>query len=1002
MGIGRQPGSWEPRRGIFAKRRPVPYSKTVFVDLEPDCFMPLFARFLPGILFFLLLTTGCGGGGGGDTPPGNTLPVARFQVEPQAPQLNTELFFDASASSDDDGDISEYLWDFGDGSGAQGRQVTHSYRSAGDKQVTLTVVDNRGGRASVTRPLTVLPGFSLSGEIRVAGNIVTDSDVNDPAAPYLPNDSAPLAQTLPNPVIANGFVSSDPSGDPGDRFADRGDTLDFFRIELLEGQLISLQLSDFQRDDPGAQDIDLFLFDQDNQLLAFSDADDSEFENIIVPQSGTAYVMLRASQGATKYVLRIGSDFTSGRIARRSASVDFIPNQLMLAYHQNRYVSASLGVDTAGLLAAEPSVSSLVSANLQLTQVASSRRCRDLLHRLNNEGLTADYTQARAGAATTAMSGPQADAKYLTLALAKALRKRSDVATAEPNYRLRATAIPNDFFYDLQWHYPFINLPDAWDLSTGSAVAEPVVVAVIDSGVLLGHPDLQNKTVPGYDFIRDPAVAGDGDGIDADPNDPGDREGASAQSSFHGTHVAGTIGALSNNARGVTAVSWGAQIMPVRVLGIGGGSGYDLVQGIRYASGLANDSGRIPARRADIINLSLGCLACYSQTLADTIAEARRAGVIVIAAAGNNASSSRFYPAAYDGVVAVSAINSGSERAAYSNFGAYIDVAAPGGDDFDRDADGYSDRILSLLGDDSSGSIEFRYGWSSGTSMAAPHVAGVAALMKAVYPALTPLEFDRAIANGTAVTDLGAPGRDDDFGYGRINALKAVQAALALGGGSQPGVITANPTVLDFAAGESLKVLQLEAQGDGASAIVSVSGDQDWLDVAPGNNVAVDGTGDYIVQVDPEGLDTAVHEGKIIVALANNSRLEVPVYLQVIRQQAGVGSPGQVYILLREDGNSETSLQTTAELDAEGRYRFSFEEAVARGSYRIYAGSDIDNDRFICGAGETCGAWPTRDRPEDLLVDRDITGLDFDLAIEASFDIEMQQRDVASSLERGP
>jgi serine protease len=95
-------------------------------------------------------------------------------------------------------------------------------------------------------------------------------------------------------------------------------------------------------------------------------------------------------------------------------------------------------------------------------------------------------------------------------------------------------------------------------------------------------------------------------------------------------------------------------------------------------------------------------------------------------------------------------------------------------------------------------------------------------------------------------------------------------------------------------------------------------------------------------------------------------------------------------------------LQTTAELDAEGRYRFSFEEAVARGSYRIYAGSDIDNDRFICGAGETCGAWPTRDRPEDLLVDRDITGLDFDLAIEASFDIEMQQRDVASSLERGP
>ncbi len=965
--------------------------------------MRILARFCPGIVL-LSLVTGCGGGGGGgDTPPPNALPEARFQVEPQTAQLDVELVFDGNASSDEDGSISEYLWDFGDGSGAEGSRVAHIYRSAGEKQVTLTVVDDRGGRATKAQTLTVQPGFSLSGEIRVAGNIVTDSDVNDPAAPYVPNDSALLAQALPNPAISNGFVSSDASGVAGDRFADRGDNFDFFRIELLEGQLISLQLSDFDRADPAAHDIDLFLFDQNNQLLAFSDADSSEFENVVAPQSGTAYIMLRASEGATKYVLRVGNDFTSGRVTGNNASVDFIPNQIMLGYHQNRYLSQSLGVDTPGLLASEPAVRTLVSGNLQLAELVSSRHCQELLERISEgTGAIASPGARMSMASHTVTPQPAESAKYLTLALAKALRKRGDVAYAEPNYRVHASAIPNDFFYNLQWHYPFINLPDAWNLSTGSTATNPVVVAVIDSGVLLNHPDLLNKTVAGYDFIRDPAVAGDGDGIDADPDDVGDREGASAQSSFHGTHVAGTIGALSNNGKGVAGVSWGAQIMPIRVLGIGGGSGYDLVQGIRYAAGLPNDSGRVPAQRADIINMSLGCLACYSQSLADTIIEARQAGVIVIAAAGNNASSSRFYPAAYDGVVAVSAVNSGSELASYSNFGGYIDVSAPGGDDIDRDADGYTDRILSLLGDDSSGSIEFRYGWSSGTSMAAPHVAGVAALMKAVYPALTPLDFDQAVANGTAVTDLGPPGRDDDFGFGKINALKAVQAAQALGGGSQPGVVIANPTVLDFAAGESLKVIQLEAQGDDAPAIVDVAGDQDWIDVARGNNVAADGTGDYIVQVDPGVLDTAVHEGKIIVQLDNDTRLEVPVYMQVIRQQAGVGNPGQVYILLRDADNESTRLQTTAQLDAEGRYRFSFEETVGRGSYRIYAGSDIDNDLFICGAGETCGAWPTRDRPEDILVDRDMSGLDFDLVTEANFDIETRHQDAANGIQRGP
>jgi serine protease len=946
----------------------------------------------------------CGGGGSGgssDTPLQNTLPVPRFVVEPATAQIDVEMAFDATASFDEDGNISQYLWAFGDGSSAEGSRVVHTYDIAGDKIVTLTVVDNQGGRATVESSVTVLRGFSLAGEIKIASNIVTDSDVNDPTAPYRSNDSADRAQALPNPVISNGFISSDGTGVDRDRFADRGDIFDFYRIELLAGQLISLQLADFEKDNPSAHDIDLFLFDQNNQLLAFSDADNSEFENIVAPQSGTAYIMLRADSGATKYILRVSNDFTAGRIASENASIDFFPNQLMLGYRSNQFLAQSLGVDTPGLLAEQATLRSVGSKNMKLAQLSSARHCRELLEKLSGAGM-AHQDEPMTMAAQTATSQPQDNVKYLTLALIKALRKRSDVAFAEPNYRISASAFPNDFYFRLQWHYPFINLPDAWNITTGTAASGQVVVAVLDSGVLLGHPDLANKTVAGYDFIRDPLVAADGDGIDPNPDDVGDREGASGQSSFHGTHVAGTIAALSNNSNGVAGVSWGAQIMPIRVLGVGGGSGYDLVQGIRYAAGLANDSGRTPARRADVINLSLGCLACYSQSLADTITEARRAGVIVVAAAGNNASSTRFYPAAYEGVVAVSAVNSASKLASYSNFGSYIDVTAPGGDDIDRDADGYPDRILSLLGDDSSGNIEFRYGWSSGTSMAAPHVAGVAALMKAVYPALSPADFDLAIANGTAVTDLGVPGRDDDFGFGKINALKAVQAAQALGGGNQPGVITANPTVLDFAAGESLKILQLNAQGDVPPEIVSVTGDQVWIDVAPGNNVAADGTGDYIVQVDPGDLDTAVYDGKIIVQLENNSKLELPIYMQVLKQAAGVGNPGLLYVLLRDASSQVTSLQTTASLDGEGRFRYRFDKVVKVGTYRIFAGSDIDNDFVICGAGETCGAWPTRDRPEEILIDRDMSGLDLDLVTEANFGVEGQLQEAADKIQRGP
>ncbi len=205
------------------------------------------------------------------------------------------------------------------------------------------------------------------------------------------------------------------------------------------------------------------------------------------------------------------------------------------------------------------------------------------------------------------------------------------MAYAEPNYIRRAQRSPSDELFGRQWHYSMINLPGAWDTTTGNA---NVIVAVIDTGVLFNHPDLAARlTETGYDFVSDPDSAMDGDGIDPDPSD------AAAQNPgtgiFHGSHVAGTIAAQTNNGVGVAGVGWNTRVMPVRALGKGGnGSNYDIMEAVKYAAGLPNDSGKVPAQKADIINLSLSGTS-PSDWEQEVLDEVRAEGIIVVAAAGN-------------------------------------------------------------------------------------------------------------------------------------------------------------------------------------------------------------------------------------------------------------------------------------------------------------------------------------------------------------------------------
>ena len=307
---------------------------------------------------------------------------------------------------------------------------------------------------------------------------------------------------------------------------------------------------------------------------------------------------------------------------------------------------------------------------------------------------------------------------------------------------VHALGVPagNDEHRGSQWNLDRIHAPAAWERSTGAGV----VIAVIDTGVEGTHPDLRGHVLTGYD-----AIAG--------------VEGGDVDDNGHGTHVAGIAAALTGNGRGIAGVAPDARILPVKVLDAdGGGYTSDTAEGIVWAV----DNG------AQVINLSLGA---DTPTAAEeaAVGYARENGVTVVAAAGNERTegSPTSYPAAYDGVIAVAATDSSDRVAYYSNRGDYVDVAAPGSSIVST----YPSELVEDA-DPMAGPVD--YGRLSGTSMAAPHVAAVAALLKSYRPGLTPDGIEEAL-EGSAV-DLGPAGFDDDHGYGRVDAAAAIEAA---GGG---------------------------------------------------------------------------------------------------------------------------------------------------------------------------------------------------------------------------
>ncbi|GAB3951722.1 S8 family peptidase [Streptomyces sparsus] len=371
-------------------------------------------------------------------------------------------------------------------------------------------------------------------------------------------------------------------------------------------------------------------------------------------------------------------------------------------------------------------------------------------------------------------------------------RADSDVAYAVPDRRMYAMADPNDSYYDRQWDLfestAGMRVPGAWDKATG----EGVKVAVIDTGYV-AHSDLAANTIAGYDFISDPWMAQDGGGRDSNPADPGDwmnrgecgtdRNGQpvpprDTNNSWHGTHVAGTIAAATGNGKGIAGIAHDATVQPVRVLGKCGGTTADIIDAITWASGGSVSGVPSNPNPADVINMSLGGPgACDAGTQSAVNGAVNRGTTVVVAAGNDNLNAANFNPASCSNVITVAASDREGNRAAYSNYGSTIEVTAPGGETTSGSANG----IWSTLNTGTRSVGSETYSAYQGTSMAAPHIAGLAALMYEAKSGITPGQISTAIRENARTLPGYCSG---GCGAGLADASKTIAA---ITGGTDPG-----------------------------------------------------------------------------------------------------------------------------------------------------------------------------------------------------------------------
>jgi serine protease len=853
-------------------------------------------------------------------------------------------------------DITSYQWQFSGGfpnitSTGEGASIEYTFEEPGVYQVRLNYQTLAGIEKTIATEVVIGSG-SISGTITAALDTLVDVDTRDSAEPNITNNSFDTAQVISANTLLSGIV-------------DKNDQEDFYQVQLQADQLITLQVAEEGRS-AGYEQIRLELFRADldgnpnfvmssttridnGRLLTVVDVDSTD--NYFIKLIAIDAISLAEGDTHGIYSLAINAKINA-------AAKDYAPGEINIMLKPNRQYQAQ------GL-----------TSNMDLGRIKT-------LSIDDAQAFLAGQNMIFSTPSMTSILTTEEQTRWQMLQTLEMLAVHPDILYAEPNWRRYASLSEiNDPLYPAQWHYDTINAEQAWEAmdSRGSA---NVTVAVIDTGVLLDHPDLSSNLVDGYDYVGDGSSR---EAEDDDPNDPGDKTINGQRSSFHGTHVAGTIAASAANEQGGVGVAANVKIMPVRVLGKNGGFSSDIIAGVCFAAQMTNADNGIcensnqAEKAADIINLSLGgeFFSNIEQAVYDAVTAK---GIIVIAAAGNESTDQPFYPAAYDKVISVSAINRNLEQARYSNFGPTIDVAAPGGDSsVDRG-------ILSTLGDDRSEPTTFTYGSLQGTSMAAPHVAGVAALMKSIKPSLNHNEFLGYLNAGNLTQDLGAEGRDDIYGMGLIDAHKAVLKVLQ---DSTPQILSSNNNLFFNVSQSRITFSLTSSNGDDLGEInveiqeASNNAGGFWLQLNKNS-----GLGDYQATVERSGLPEGSYQAQLLVSATSPEvdDLIISVQLQVGNPELSANAGVQYVLVIDPDAEPDqngtvlSQASSSALFASNGKYSYQI-TGLKKGSYTVSTGSDLDLDFLICDAGESCGQYPTIDQPTTVIISEEQPDLDINMSV---------------------
>lgn len=718
----------------------------------------------------------------------------------------------------------------------------------------------------------------------------------------------------------------------------------------------------------------------------------------------------------------------------------FVPGEILVGYHDEASAeSPGSDVSSATSALTISSVSSKLSPLLATASVESIAK-RGAYHKITIQTSAASKLTALTVASTSqnfsdiAFSRLQTQDQLVedTAKACAEIEKDPNVKYCVGNAILETASLdaPTDPMFADQWNLDALDAKAAWGAVVPADPAHPPVVAVIDTGIVT-HPDLTDKVLlsNGKDFVQAsiPGVANlslDGDGLDNDPTDPGDQQtslGLPGGSSWHGTHIAGIIAAGIDNATGMAGIAPSVKILPLRAMGFGGnGTLDDVAQAIRYAAKLKNvaectgwtlsnneysdNEGSWtctidPARpKANIINLSLGALLddLDAAPLTEAVNDAAAEGVLVVTAAGNEAKgpgpcqnsagttspNCKFQPAANANAVAVGAVYPNLAFAtAYSNFGGEGAAntqfcVAPGGSG--------AAAILSTVHP----SVLGGYAELMGTSQAAAHVSGVAAMILSDKPALTLAQVKQAIAE--SAVDLGTAGRDKYYGYGLVNAAGALVKARAIAGSptSLTGALTLSSDNVDFGTMGTTHTVIISGGVGSVSGITATkhvdNGGSAWLGVTLTSGTT---PSQLAFTINREGLATGDYTATVTV---NSSAGSKPIAIKMkvgttstsggteidnLRKEiegflsgGGTGYQnetdlGEVIILMIDADSGAAAYYTKTDFTANYNFQFG---GINPGKYYILAGVDENLDGTICKEGETepCFAYPTFAEPE--------------------------------------